>query len=87
MTRTIHAVHELQVVHSGTIAQERPAGIYCAVSVDTNNTKSMYKVGKVTHAALNNEPCLLIYCSTMTCKEGPAKIYSAMMMIMNTEYT
>ena len=40
----------------------------------------MYKVGKVTHAALNNELYLLIYYSTMTCKEGPAKIYLAMMM-------
>ena len=42
--------------HYCLYAQERPAGIFC--SVNTNNTKPMYKVGKVTHAALNNELCL-----------------------------
>ena len=44
VTRTIHTVDKLhQVVpqwHYCLYTQERPAGIYCAVSVDTNNTKS-----------------------------------------------
>ena len=34
---------------------------FIAVTIaDTNNTNPLYKVGKVTHAELNNEPCLLI---------------------------
>ena len=67
-------------------AQEKSAGIYCAVSIVTNNTKPMYKVGEVTHAALNMNR---VDCSTVTCREGPANIYLTMimMMIMNTEYS
>ena len=82
VTRTIHAVDELhQVVphlHYYLYAQERPVGIYCTVSiVDTNNTKPLYKVGKVTRAALNNEPCLLNFIVPQwhAGSEGPAKIY------------
>ena len=87
VTRTIHAVDELhQAVpqwYYCLYAQERPAGIYCAVSVDTNNTKPMYKVDKITHAALNNEPCLFIVPQWYAGK-GLLKIFLAMMMIMNT---
>ena len=39
--------------------------------VDTNNSKPMYKVGEITHAASNNEPYLLLHNDM---QEGPAMI-------------
>ena len=41
------------------------------------NTKPLYKVSKVTHAALNRT--VSIYCYTVTCRKGSAL---AMMMII-----